>query len=347
VIPKQIQDWCDENGWTEPMWVGASSWWWAFPPNGVMPAPLPRTQAKLPTPLEVRLEGSHLSEIQTDTSNFAINDVLIMSGMRFVARAINSPTSVTVERLPLSEEEQRSLESPDLLPYQWRLVEGVGAIAPSSRWRALLVSQQGSMGSEVGFASTPRTVPNSIFDAMRHFYTPNQPESSFEAMRSSIEALGMSMSELESAYRALTVDSPAISGLREAIARLQCFAGEVGDEVNIGGHPCRVVATYPDGQVAPARPFAQFRDILDEMIDPQEPSSLEEEAVANLSELLQDQIRPQVVALRIREFCEKRRLSAREVLALYRERKIKVSHGVLCEGKGFSKAKPASKVWKP
>jgi hypothetical protein len=35
-----IQEWCDGNGWTEPMLVSAN-FYWAFPPNGVMPEPIP------------------------------------------------------------------------------------------------------------------------------------------------------------------------------------------------------------------------------------------------------------------------------------------------------------------
>lgn len=35
-----IQEWCDGNGWTEPTLVSAN-FYWAFPPNGVMPEPIP------------------------------------------------------------------------------------------------------------------------------------------------------------------------------------------------------------------------------------------------------------------------------------------------------------------
>lgn len=35
-----IQEWCDGNGWTEPTLVSAD-FYWAFPPNGVMPEPIP------------------------------------------------------------------------------------------------------------------------------------------------------------------------------------------------------------------------------------------------------------------------------------------------------------------
>ena len=31
--------WCEENGWTEPFYQGGK--WYAFPPGGVMPLPIP------------------------------------------------------------------------------------------------------------------------------------------------------------------------------------------------------------------------------------------------------------------------------------------------------------------
>ena len=39
MIPQQVIDFCDENGYTEPQWVDRK--WWAFPPHGVMPVELP------------------------------------------------------------------------------------------------------------------------------------------------------------------------------------------------------------------------------------------------------------------------------------------------------------------
>ncbi|MEB3225957.1 MAG: hypothetical protein VKJ86_09155 [Synechococcus sp.] len=35
-----IQEWCEQNDWTDPMLVSAN-FYWAFPPNGVMPEPIP------------------------------------------------------------------------------------------------------------------------------------------------------------------------------------------------------------------------------------------------------------------------------------------------------------------
>ncbi|WP_232318882.1 hypothetical protein [Synechococcus sp. 7002] len=35
-----IQEWCDGNGWTDPTLV-STNFYWAFPPNGVMPEPIP------------------------------------------------------------------------------------------------------------------------------------------------------------------------------------------------------------------------------------------------------------------------------------------------------------------
>ncbi|MBI4780515.1 MAG: hypothetical protein HY785_04260 [Oscillatoriophycideae cyanobacterium NC_groundwater_1537_Pr4_S-0.65um_50_18] len=35
-----IENWCFENGWTEPF-VERRNEFWAFPPNGVMPVPIP------------------------------------------------------------------------------------------------------------------------------------------------------------------------------------------------------------------------------------------------------------------------------------------------------------------
>ena len=35
-----IQEWCEGNGWTEPTPV-SPNFYWAFPPNAVMPEPIP------------------------------------------------------------------------------------------------------------------------------------------------------------------------------------------------------------------------------------------------------------------------------------------------------------------
>ncbi len=35
------QDWCDKRGWTEPFFQ--DNRWYAFPPNAVIPQPIPRT----------------------------------------------------------------------------------------------------------------------------------------------------------------------------------------------------------------------------------------------------------------------------------------------------------------
>lgn len=36
-----IETWCQENGWTE-LFLERRNEYWAFPPNGVMPLPIPR-----------------------------------------------------------------------------------------------------------------------------------------------------------------------------------------------------------------------------------------------------------------------------------------------------------------
>lgn len=40
-----IDEWCQRHGWTEWMWL--NQWYWAFPPNGVIPEPLPREALRL------------------------------------------------------------------------------------------------------------------------------------------------------------------------------------------------------------------------------------------------------------------------------------------------------------
>ncbi|MFM7426206.1 MAG: hypothetical protein ACKO7W_14650 [Elainella sp.] len=35
-----IEEWCQENGWTE-LFMPKRNDYWAFPPNGVMPLPIP------------------------------------------------------------------------------------------------------------------------------------------------------------------------------------------------------------------------------------------------------------------------------------------------------------------
>ncbi len=36
-----IQEWCDRNGWTD-LFQERYNHYWAFPPNGVMPEPIPQ-----------------------------------------------------------------------------------------------------------------------------------------------------------------------------------------------------------------------------------------------------------------------------------------------------------------
>lgn len=35
-----LQEWCDNNGWTD-LFAERHNHYWAFPPNGVMPEPIP------------------------------------------------------------------------------------------------------------------------------------------------------------------------------------------------------------------------------------------------------------------------------------------------------------------
>ncbi|MGK7888775.1 MAG: hypothetical protein AB4042_05530 [Leptolyngbyaceae cyanobacterium] len=35
-----IREWCDANGWTDPV-MNPLNHYWAFPPGGVMPVPIP------------------------------------------------------------------------------------------------------------------------------------------------------------------------------------------------------------------------------------------------------------------------------------------------------------------
>lgn len=37
---KWIEEWCQQNGWTDLV-VGGYNQYWAFPPNAVMPEPIP------------------------------------------------------------------------------------------------------------------------------------------------------------------------------------------------------------------------------------------------------------------------------------------------------------------
>ena len=39
-----IEEWCQENGWTD--WFLECSRYWAFPPNAVMPVPIPKQVLK-------------------------------------------------------------------------------------------------------------------------------------------------------------------------------------------------------------------------------------------------------------------------------------------------------------
>jgi hypothetical protein len=41
-----IRDWCSENGWTDPVMEPINQYW-AFPPGGVMPEPIPADTLRL------------------------------------------------------------------------------------------------------------------------------------------------------------------------------------------------------------------------------------------------------------------------------------------------------------
>ena len=41
-----IQEWCDHNGWTD-LFQERYDHYWAFPPNGVMPEPIPEKVMRL------------------------------------------------------------------------------------------------------------------------------------------------------------------------------------------------------------------------------------------------------------------------------------------------------------
>lgn len=41
-----IEDWCQENGWTDPF-IRERNEYWAFPPNAVMPLPIPSNVLRL------------------------------------------------------------------------------------------------------------------------------------------------------------------------------------------------------------------------------------------------------------------------------------------------------------
>ena len=41
-----IQEWCDSNGWTD-LFQERYNHYWAFPPNGVMPEPIPQKVMRL------------------------------------------------------------------------------------------------------------------------------------------------------------------------------------------------------------------------------------------------------------------------------------------------------------
>ena len=41
-----IQEWCDSNGWTD-LFQERYDHYWAFPPNGVMPEPIPQKVMRL------------------------------------------------------------------------------------------------------------------------------------------------------------------------------------------------------------------------------------------------------------------------------------------------------------
>ena len=41
-----IQEWCEENGWTD-LFIERKNHYWAFPPGAVMPEPIPAPTLKL------------------------------------------------------------------------------------------------------------------------------------------------------------------------------------------------------------------------------------------------------------------------------------------------------------
>lgn len=60
LIPRQIEQYCTENGYTEPQWVDGR--WWAFPCNGVMPVPLPNNMIATTMPISLGVDASAFNE---------------------------------------------------------------------------------------------------------------------------------------------------------------------------------------------------------------------------------------------------------------------------------------------
>lgn len=69
-----IQEWCDHNGWTD-LFQERYDHYWAFPPNGVMPEPIPQKVMRL-----IKSEKG-----LTSTESKWLTSALIVSALALVA----------------------------------------------------------------------------------------------------------------------------------------------------------------------------------------------------------------------------------------------------------------------
>lgn len=74
-----IQEWCDSNGWTD-LFQERYNHYWAFPPNGVMPEPIPQKVMRL-----IKSEKGLTTNEQRWFTSAAVVSVLAIATTYFLA----------------------------------------------------------------------------------------------------------------------------------------------------------------------------------------------------------------------------------------------------------------------
>jgi nitric oxide synthase oxygenase domain/subunit len=112
-----IADWCEENGWTD--WFRERSKYWAFPPNAVMPVPIP-----LPVLRTIKAEKG----LSPDERNWCLV-ILVSAGLALVVGYLIASPVPLVGAFAMAAIVVAQLEDDDLYPRDLADAE-----AHSTRW---------------------------------------------------------------------------------------------------------------------------------------------------------------------------------------------------------------------
>ena len=86
-IPELVEKWCVKHGYTEPFCHEGQ--WWAFPPHGVNPVPLPVTT--LPARSYATRESLSLASVQRRLLSYFLASILCPMFAFLLYRALNLP----------------------------------------------------------------------------------------------------------------------------------------------------------------------------------------------------------------------------------------------------------------